>query len=255
MELRSLKFRTRAHNRYWWYKLTGTDYVPPVIAELSKSEWALMEDWFEDSEKLFPNPGEISIPGISLLNALICGNGVGAVVQLGHYVGFSTLMLGFALRRIGRKRALFSVDIDAEVTQYTQSWVKRAKLEDVVSLHVENSSDAIAVELAHQWFGRTPELVFIDSSHQYRHTLEELDLWYKSLAPGGFLAMHDTSVFAQTFDSTGEGGVRRAACEWGAGRNMILLNSFVGESVTDGDSPSSLIYRDRCGFGLVQKDL
>jgi predicted O-methyltransferase YrrM len=255
MSSRSLKFRSRTHNRYWWYNLDGINYIPPVISALTDDEWALMEDWFADTEERFPNPGEISIPGLSLLGGLISGNGLSAMVQLGHYVGFSTLMLGFALRRMGRKRALFSVDIDAGVTDYTRMWVNRAGLEEIVSLHVGNSSDPAAVDLALEWFERTPQLVFIDSSHEYQHTLEELDLWYGSLPPGGLLAMHDTSKFAQTFDRTGMGGVLRAVSEWGIGRNMILLNSVVEEGSANGASPNSLTFRDGCGFGLVQKPL
>ncbi|WP_201445481.1 hypothetical protein, partial [Belnapia sp. F-4-1] len=83
-----------------------------------------------------------------------------------------------------------------------------------------------------------------------------LDLWYDRLAPGGLLSLHDTSAFAQEFDRSGEGGVLRAAREWGAGRNMILLNNFVGEAGPGAaGSPNRLTYKDGCGFGLVQKPL
>jgi len=253
--MRTIEFKKRTHNRYWWYHLADSDYIPPVFSALADEEWALMDDWFTDTEAKFPSPGEISVPGLSMLNGIVSGNGIGAMVQLGHYVGFSTLMLGFALRRMGRSRALFSIDINAEVTVYTQEWVDRAGLRDVVRLQVGDSADPAMASEAAAWLGRAPQLVFIDSSHQYHHTLEELDLWYDRMAPGGLLSLHDTSAFAQTFDSTGTGGVLRAAREWGAGRNMILLNNFVGEQHDSGatDHPSKLTYKDGCGFGLVQK--
>lgn len=250
--MRTLEFRKRTHNRYWWYHLNDNDYVPPVISALSDAEWSLLDDWFTDTEAKFPSPGEVSVPGISMLDGIVGGNGIGAVVQLGHYVGFSTLMLGFNLRRMGRQRALFSIDIDPTVTDYTQSWVDRAGLGEVVKLHVADSSDPVAATAAAEWLGRPPQIVFIDSSHQYRHTMKELDIWYDRLAPGGLLCLHDTSAFAQGFDPSGEGGVLRAAQEWGAGRNMILLNNFVGESGIPG-GPNRLAYKDGCGFGLVQK--
>jgi hypothetical protein len=59
-------------------------------------------------------------------------------------------------------------------------------------------------------------LIILDSSHEYGATLRELDLWYGALAPGGLLVVHDVSRFAQSFDVTQSGGVRRAFDEWRA---------------------------------------
>ncbi|WP_201445480.1 class I SAM-dependent methyltransferase, partial [Belnapia sp. F-4-1] len=154
--MRTLEFRQRSHNRYWWYHLQDSDYVPPVFGALSEPEWALMQAWFADTEAKFPSPGEISVPGLPLLNGIVAGNGLGAVVQLGHYVGYSTLMLGFALRRMGRQRALFSIDIDAGVTAYTQAWIDRAGLGEVVRLHVGDSSDPAAAAAAAEWLPPPP---------------------------------------------------------------------------------------------------
>jgi hypothetical protein len=95
-------------------------------------------------------------------------------------------------------------------------------------------------------------MVIIDSSHQYAHTLQELDLWYGALPLGGLIVMHDVSRYAQSFDSTAKGGVRKAILEWSEKRNVpaLLLNSFV----TD-ESPDSLVYRDGCGLALIQKQM
>lgn len=250
---RSRFFRERTHNRYWWYRLSGTDYVPPVYAALTDAEWALLDAWFEETERLFPSPGELSIPGISFLNGLIGGSAISAIVQCGHYVGYSTLMLGMLLRHMGKKNALYSIDIDADVTAYTQKWVDRAGLGEEVKLCIASSSAPHLPDAAREYFARAPELVFIDSSHQYAHTLEELDLWYGALAPGGFIMMHDVSVFAQSFDASSGGGVLRAVNEWSArqGAPLMLLNSFVDGS----QSLESLSYRDGCGMGLIQKPM
>lgn len=249
--MRTHRFRNETHNRFWWHKLADTDYEPPVFAALSDEEWALMEAWYEDSGERFAQPGEISIPGITLLTALIAGNGLRAVVQCGHYVGYSTLLLGFALRRMGRRRALFSVDIDPVATAYTQGWLDRCGLTEVVHLHLASSSDPEVPVRAAEYHGMPPQLVFVDSSHQYAHTLEELDLWYGHLRPGGMLALHDTSIFATSFDPTRRGGVLGALRDWGPGRNMVLLNADVDGSLP----PDQLAYKDGCGFGLIQKPL
>lgn len=248
---RSELFRERTHARYWWHWIRDTAYVPPVFAALSEQEWSVLDDWFAETERRFENPGEISVPGISMLSGLVGGNGIGAIVQCGHYVGFSTLMLGFLLRSMGKTRCLFSVDIDPVATEFTADWVRRAGLQDQVHLHVGTSADPALPDLAKEYFGRGPQLVLVDSSHQYAHTLEELDLWYAALERGGLLLLHDVSKFAQAFDSTGQGGVMRALLEWAQcnGTSPFLLNSFC-----DGTQKlDDLTYRDGCGFGLVQK--
>ena len=247
---RSLDFKTRSHNRYWWYRLADSAYTPPVFASLSNQEWLLIDDWFTTTEKKFESPGEISIPGISLLAGLIGGNGICAIVQCGHYVGYSTLLLGFLLRSMGKANALFSIDIDPDATSFTQEWVEKAGLGAQVRLRISNSSDPILPTEARSYFGRDIQMVLIDSSHQYAHTLQELDLWYDALPTGGLIVLHDVSRFAQSFDSSGKGGVLRAVLEWCENRGVspLLLNSFVTQ-----ESPEQLAYRDGCGIGIIQK--
>lgn len=250
-EDRSLDFRGRSHNRYWWFQTCGTDYVPPVFASLTAEEWNVVEAWYEDTEQKFENPGEVGISGLSLLAGLIGGNGISSIIQCGHYIGFSTLLLAFLLRKMGKKNSILSIDIDPDATEYTAKWLRRAGLEDYVRLHIGNSSSVEAKDAAHRWLQKAPELVFIDSSHQFSHTLEELDLWYGELKPGGFLCLHDTSALAQTFDTTGRGGVLAAVDKWIGEREIpaILINKFVDET----QSIDDLTYRDRCGFGIIQK--
>lgn len=248
--LRSLEFSDRPHNRYWWHRLDRSAYVPLLYSSMTEREWALMDAWFTDTEQKFSSTGEANIPPLSMLMGLISGNGLSRIVQCGHYVGYSTLVLGFLLRRQNTRRALFSVDIDAEVTRYTQDWVDRAGLDDVVHLHVGDSASEGAKLGALEFLGGRPELVFIDSSHQYEHTLRELDVWYEQLVDGGFILMHDTSEFAASFDSSDKGGVLQAAREWCATRSIqsLAINSFV-----KGGAPGDFPYLDGCGITLIQK--
>ncbi len=255
MPKRSTLFSSRKHNRYWWYALSDSKYIPPVFQCLSDDEWELLNEWFYDTEQKYPSPGEIGVPGISFLSGLIGGNGLSRIVQCGHYVGFSSLMLGFLLRGMGKKQSLFSIDNDQAVTKYTQSWMDRADLNSYVKLTVNDSANHDNVATAEEWLGGKPQIVFIDSSHQYGHTLRELDLWYDQLTPGGILLMHDVSIYAQRFDSTGAGGVLPAVNDWCEKRGVrpLLLNNFVdGTGISD---PNILTYKDGCGLGLIQKPI
>ncbi|MCB1887850.1 MAG: class I SAM-dependent methyltransferase [Rhodocyclaceae bacterium] len=248
--MRSLGFRQRAHNRYWWHRLAMTDYVPMLYEFLDEDEWSLLEQWFDDTERQYPCTGEAGIPALSMLLGLISGNGLSRVVQLGHYVGYSTLMLGFMARHMRRRRMLFSVDIDPAVSAYTRSWVERAGLDEHVHLEVGDSAAPGRPEQAAEVLGGAPQLIFIDSSHQYAHTLRELDLWYPALVPGGLLLMHDSSDFARRFDRAGGQGVKQALEEWIAANRVtsLNLNGFVG-----GGRPGDFPYLDGCGLTIIQK--
>ena len=249
----SLKFRQYTHNRYWWHRAPATDYVPIPYSFLDDAEWAVMAAWFEDTEKKYESTGEANVPPLSLLIGLISGSAISRVVQCGHYVGYSTLLLGFLMRKMGKTGGLYSVDIDPSVTSYTAEWIEKAGLSDYVHLDVADSADPDGPGKVLTHFGNLPpQLVFIDSSHQYEHTLKELDLWYGQLPQGGLIVLHDTSRFAASFDSTGQGGVFRAVSEWCAVRGVtsLMLNSFV-----TGGSPGDFPYMDGCGLTLIQKNL
>lgn len=210
-----------------------------------------MAEWFYDTEMKFDSPGEIGVAAMSFIYGIIGGNGISRVVQCGHYVGFSTLMFGFLMRSIGKQRSVFSIDYDADVTKYTSDWVKRSGLDQYVQLLTNDSADPSNVLEANSWLAGAPQLVLIDSSHQFGHTLRELDLWYGALAPGGIIFLHDVSLFAQKYDATAEGGVLKAVEVWKekTGITPFLLNRFVDGT----QSPDELVYRDGCGMGIIQK--
>lgn len=156
-----------------------------------------------------------------------------------------------SLEEYGEKNALFSIDIDSDVTAYTKEWLTEAALNEVVRLEVADSADAEGPQKARDWLQGAPQLVFIDSSHQYEHTVRELNRWFKELEPGGLLLLHDVSVFAQQFDATKAGGVLPAVQEWteANGLSPLLINHFVDGT----QDPHELIYQDGCGLGLIQK--
>jgi predicted O-methyltransferase YrrM len=248
---RSKAFRTDGHPRFWWHELHATDYVPPIYGTLSDAEWQIMHDWYAATAAR-DAIGEINVPAMSLLQGLVMGNGLRRIVQLGHFYGYSALLLGFWLRQMGGQRKLYSIDIDQTATDFCQEWVDRAGLQQQVEFRVGDSADPASRDAALAAIGGAPELVIIDSSHMYGHTLQELDLWVDELPPAAIMLLHDVSVYAQNFDPTGEGGVRRALAEWIEGRDDVALLSLNGQLPEHVDG-NETVYKDGCGIGILQR--
>ena len=247
---RSRRWTNERSPRYWWHRLPGMDYVPPVYSSLTDREWAIVAEWYAETDRS-AQIGEAAVPLISLLHGLVMGNRAARIVQLGTHAGYSALLLGFMLRRMDARRGLFSLEIDRKFCDIARSWLERAELLDFVEVAEGNSLEPLSADRAREFLDGAPELIILDSSHEYRATLQELDLWYGELADGGLLVVHDVSRFAQSFDVTQSGGVRRAFDEWRAanpGAETFLLN---GEARSM-DLPRPL-YKDACGVGLIHK--
>jgi len=247
---RSRAWKENPHPRYWWHRLPGHDYVPPVYSDLSENEWAVLREWYGESDGNGPI-GECAVPLISLLHGLVMGNRVTRVAQLGTCAGYSALLLGWMLKRMDARHGLFSLDLDPAMCELARRWIERAELQDFVEIAEGNSLEPASIEAARRYLGGDPELIVLDSSHEYRSTLSELDLWYSALAPGGILVLHDVSEFAVSFDVTGGGGVRRAFAEWRKahpGAEAFSLNS-TSRSMEE----ARPLYKDACGVGLIHK--
>lgn len=247
---RSRDFRYRQHPRFWWHTLADTDYVPSIYATLTADEWAIIERWYEETEAT-QHIGEINVPAMCLLQGFVSGGGLRRIVQLGHYFGYSTLLLGFMLRSMGARPGLFSIDVDPQATSFTQRWVRRAGLEDHVVLHVGDSADESSAHSATQRLGGPPQLIVVDSSHQYTHTLRELSLWVPLLPIGAIMLLHDTTPFAQAWDTTNQGGVLRAIEEWVPAHPEVVLANLNAFDVFD--DANEYVYKDGCGIGILQK--
>lgn len=226
----------RDQPRMWWFERFA--YLPQIYAALTDEEFDVLAEWFEttERERLI---GECGVPAMSAMLGFVEGNGIGAIVQCGHYSGFSTLMLGWALRRMGCKRGLFSMDINAKMTDFTRRWVQKAGLEEYVHCEISDSSERKAALSAYEYLEGPPQMVFVDSSHQYAHTLAELKLWSAELEPGGLIFLHDVGEMSVKYDTTGQGGVLRAVEEFGG---ACLINR----------KEEWQVYQDGNGLGILQ---
>jgi predicted O-methyltransferase YrrM len=250
-ENRSSIWRNELRPRYWWHRLPETDYVPSIYAGLSEEEWAILREWYaatDESDMI----GECCVPMISLLQGLIAGNGINRIVQLGTSAGYSALLLGFTLRRMGARHGLFTIDIGPHCCEFARQWVARAGLRDYVEVAEMNSLDAAARERTREYLRGDPSLVIIDSSHEYGATLQEIQEWYAALVSGGLLVLHDVSRFAADFDVTHEGGVRRALAEWRKLHPEVEAISLNGDCRA---MPAAAAYQDACGLGLIYKSV
>lgn len=250
--LRSRPFAKDAHGRFWWHHLEGTDYVPSIYQVLTDDEWQLMEDWYA-ATLAADSIGEINVPAMSMLQGLISGGGLSRVVQLGGYYGYSALLMGFWLRHMGQGGRLISIDIDPAASNFSKEWIERAGLSDTVLLMLSDSAaEQALIDTVATFEGRMPQLILLDSSHQYGHTLRELDLWVPAMDPQTMMLLHDTSTYACSWDQNGKGGVQKALDDWLPKRKDVAylnLNRRVGEPGVSSD----LTYRDGCGLGILQK--
>jgi predicted O-methyltransferase YrrM len=246
---RSLAFSERDGHRYWWHQLPHSDFVPPLYQSLSDAEWAIMDAWFRDTDerRLW---GEANVSAMSILQAFVVATLARNMVQLGSFAGYSMLLAGFMMRAMGRRHAVLAVDIEPTMIEYCAGWVERAGLGDYVRLECCDSSQPHLPELARAYFENPIDLVFIDSSHQYAHTVRELELWYPAVAPGGFVFLHDASDRAAEFDHEGAGGVHRALTEWTRAHAAAPAMSINESMAGIGPVP---IYKDNCGLGIIQR--
>jgi predicted O-methyltransferase YrrM len=236
--------------RYWWHRLPGMNFVPPIYADLAEEEWTILRKWYEETDQS-GLVGECAVPFISFLHGLVMGNRAARIVQLGTCSGYSALLLGFMLRRMNVGRGLFSVDVDAQMCAASQRWVERAGVAPFVHVAQLDSTDSKTPQVASDFLGGDPELIIVDSSHEYRSTLAELDLWYPALAPGGLIVLHDVSRFAVDFDITKNGGVHQAFEQWRKQHPEVETFCLNGESQSM-ELPRPF-YKDACGVGLIHK--
>lgn len=249
---RTRAWREKPEPRYWWHRLPGFNFTPPIYSDLTSGEWEIVRAWYDDTDRN-GHIGECAVPLISLLQALVFGNGARRIVQLGTCSGYSALLLGFMLRRMNAHRGLFTLDIGAELTRYTCEWLERAGLAEIVEALQMSSLDPAAPQHACDYLGGAPEIVIIDSSHEYGATLRELETWHEVMELGGVIVLHDVSDFAKAFDVTKQGGVQRALDDWRRAHpqaETICLN----RAARSMDLPRPF-YKDACGVGLIQKPL
>jgi predicted O-methyltransferase YrrM len=146
------------------------------------------------------------------------------VVELGCFVGWASAHLALALQGNGDGK-LYCVDCEEKNLHATRSNLKRLGLDGVTNTLLGKSTEpAVVAGLPNKI-----DILFIDTSHTYRDTLDEVLLYSSRLGESGCMVLHDSISFP---------GVRRVVAEM-SGKFRIL--TFATES---GNGVSVLLNSD-----------
>jgi predicted O-methyltransferase YrrM len=152
------------------------------------------------------------------------------VLELGTYIGFSSLLLGDVLAHNEPRGELITVDPDNSAQEVAKDLCSHLSNIEFVQGY---STDPEVISMVRD-VGPF-EVVYVDSSHMYSETLRELDLIFNTplLGEGGVVILHDAGKEAAQFDPSGRGGVRRALDEWNIERSyqMVVFEKPLVDSI------------------------
>lgn len=143
--------------------------------------------------------------GFALHELARLGDGDGAVVELGSFMGLSTCWIASGLRERGGG-VVYAVDTFAGVIPTTlkdnpihhygstyerfESNLRRAGLWELV-----RPMRTTTAEAGQKWRGGPVRFLFIDAGHDYADIDADLRAWAPHLAPDSVVAVHDVGVF------------------------------------------------------------
>jgi predicted O-methyltransferase YrrM len=202
------------------------------------SKDALLEIVLDDDFQGATDP-----PTLGLLYALLANNSFTSVLQLGTWMGFSTIVFADALKRSAaihkNSPTLDTVECNVTVHRRARNFIERAQHQDIVRCHDGDSTDP---ELIKQLLPQY-DFIYVDSSHTYEGTAREIELYYPRLKSEGLMAFHDSSRHAVAWDPSKKGGVRKALDEWINSPNGPNEKFFLGRPFWSSD----------CGLFVAKK--
>lgn len=145
------------------------------------------------------------------------------VVEIGSYMGRSTVLMAMAIRDSQNPQAtIYAVDpflgssehADRDTFESFSSNIARHGVEGYVSI-IRKDSEAAADE----WeIGDRVDFLWIDGAHEYEYVVHDFALWYRYLKPGSIIAVHDAGGFRGTGQFV---GVRKAVREFMFGQLVL----------------------------------
>jgi predicted O-methyltransferase YrrM len=158
-------------------------------------------------------PGATDAVVLSYISMWIRLNWIQKVLQLGTWIGLSSLVIADAIVERYPAGRLVTVDPNPYTNAKAQGYLEQACLQHNVTI-MEGKS--LEPDILSQLASEAPfDMIYIDSSHAYENTREEIKRFTLStwLSPRGVIFFHDAAPDAAAYDPTGQGGVPRALAE------------------------------------------
>jgi predicted O-methyltransferase YrrM len=180
--------------------------------------------------------GFTSAVELSLLYHLAAAGGPGKIVEIGSYLGRSTIVMAHAARAAGSPPVV-AVDPHTRALGYEgeepfdtraqfEANVERAGVRDMVRLE-----HALSTEAAERWDGGGVRLLFVDGWHSHEAVLADVHAWAPYLLDGAAVVFDDflpsPGVRSAVHELTGEGVLQ--------GRRVIVgkMTAFAPPTVLD----------------------
>ena len=152
-------------------------------------------------------PGHSDVGVRNLLFTLIMSLKPEAVLEIGGHIGSAAVVMGEAMR-LNNFGKLTSLEPQEHYFQKLSANVHKADLSQHVDVIRGFSYEDSIIRMLGE---RAPfEVIFLDACHDYQIVLEEITKYRDLLCENGVMVLHDASIHGQSFDSTKQGGVRKA---------------------------------------------
>ncbi len=116
------------------------------------------------------------------------GPAAGAIVNIGNFLGGSSILLGKGSKKENREK-VYSFDPKRYLLK--ENYLEKNQVDDWVVFNRKSSEEG-----AQSWKTREDpriRLLFIDGDHSYRACKKDISMWIPFLVPGGIIALHDYS--------------------------------------------------------------
>lgn len=138
-----------------------------------------------------------------LLRNLVLDNSPENIVEIGCFIGASTIWMASALQQLGGNRFIHSIDLFADIMpphgqpyrylrdplEYAQSCAASAQLSHLIEFHQMDSKE-MGTRYG-ELINKPIDLLFIDGDHSIEGCLSDFILFYPYVAAGGYIVLHD----------------------------------------------------------------
>jgi predicted O-methyltransferase YrrM len=141
------------------------------------------------------------------------------VIEVGCFIGLTSCYIAKALATLGGIRNLYCIDLDKRYLDITASNLRLLGTSAGFHPVLGNSLDSNVLRSIPE----TADLIYIDSSHEYKNTCEEIQIYFQRLSASGCLVLHDSIQWP---------GVRRAVLDLKENCDLITFATTRGNGLT-----------------------